>query len=128
MIYTLEQYQENAVNDCLNDMAYYVTQDREKPHVAILRAIMGSGKTVMAASLIERLLTSDEIRNRSDFELCVIWLSRGSGGLHVQSGEQLKMLLSDMPAVSVISVESSSDFVAQRFSNNEVYVINWDED
>lgn len=127
MIYTLQPYQENAVAECFNDLSYHILQDSEKPYVAILQAIMGSGKTVMAASLIERLLTSDAVEGREEHELCVIWLSRGSGGLHMQSGDKLKMLLADAPAISVTSVESTSDFVAQRFADNEVYVINWEK-
>ena len=53
----------------------------EDEHILILlKAITGSGKTVIASEYIERILTADPA-DRGAAPVCVIWLSKGNGML-----------------------------------------------
>lgn len=98
----------------------------ENEHILILlKAITGSGKTVIASEYIERILTA-EPEDRGSAPICVIWLSKGNGMLHMQSSDKIKGYIKSS-SVHVTGLEKSSDFSAPRFYDNDVYVINWEK-
>lgn len=98
----------------------------EDEHILILlKAITGSGKTVIASEYIERILTADPA-DRGAAPVCVIWLSKGNGMLHLQSSDKIKGYIKSA-SVHVTGLEKSSDFSAPRFYDNDVYVINWEK-
>ena len=120
----LKEYQEYAVSDIVDGLlpnTLNLLHSNKTQHLIVLKSITGSGKTVIAADFIERLLNTER-----ETDLCVIWLSKGNGNLHVQSGKKINGLIST-PDIIVHSIRESSDFNADVFYDKDVYVINWEK-
>lgn len=128
MGYELKPYQAAAIYDeadgLLANTLRFLKSPRHK-RLLVLKAIMGSGKTIIASDFIESILNSGD-RARTGKELCIIWLSKGNAGLHMQSGEKLKKAITDKD-IHVYGIRDSSDFNAERFYDKDVYVINWEK-
>lgn len=124
----LKKYQEKAIMSEDGGLLAETlkTLDSGDRKLIVLKAFTGSGKTVLAGAYISRLLASDR-EERKRKKICVIWISRGSGGLHVQSGEKLKKIAGSM-RINVHLIEQSSDFSGvERFNDNDIYVLNWEK-
>lgn len=126
----LKKYQQKAIQDgrrkgLLPPTFDTLTSDDGEKIMIVLKAITGSGKTVIASDYIERVLTADK-EDRGDSPICVIWLSKGNGMLHMQSSEKIKSYIKSA-SIHVFGIENSSDFTATRFYDNDVYVINWEK-
>lgn len=120
----LKQYQEIAISDVVDGLlpnTLNLLRSSKSKHLIVLKSITGSGKTVIAADYIERLLNTER-----ETDICIIWLSKGNGDLHIQSGEKLERLIST-PDIRVHSIRDSSDFNADAFYAKDVYVINWEK-
>lgn len=74
---TLHTYQEEAVVKLVQtyDDAAHASRRRDKTTAIALTAPTGAGKTVIAAALIERLLTGDGEHVGANSDLAVLWLS-----------------------------------------------------
>ena len=83
-----------------------------------LKAITGSGKTVIMADYIERVF--EEYKNKKN--VAIVWMTIGTGGLHEQSYNSLKGNLS-----SDINLYTSDTFRSQEsLSHRDVLVLNWE--
>ena len=128
MVYRLKQYQETAVYDEADGLLSNTLRFLRSPkhqRLFVLKSIMGSGKTIIASEFIEAVLNSSDSA-RKDRELCVIWLSKGNAGLHMQSGDKLRKAIEDRD-IHIYSIRDSADFNADRFYDKDVYVINWEK-
>ena len=126
----LKNYQKKAIQDgrrkgLLPPTFDILTSDNNEKILIVLKAITGSGKTVIASEYIEQVLTADK-EDRGNNPICIIWLSKGNGMLHMQSSEKIKSYIKSA-AIHVNGIENSSDFTANRFYDNDVYVINWEK-
>ncbi|MBE5825302.1 MAG: hypothetical protein E7307_01565 [Butyrivibrio sp.] len=124
----LMDYQKLAIYDEADGLlprsiAFLKSEIRQR--LIILKAITGSGKTCIAAKYIEELLESKEDIRLSK-NLCVIWLSKGNANLHIQSGNKLKEYIKAKDIV-INNIEDSADFIAERFNDKDVYVVNWEK-
>lgn len=83
-----------------------------------LKAITGSGKTVIMADYIERVF--EEYKNKKN--VAIVWMTIGTGGLHEQSYNSLKSNLS-----TDINLYTSDTFRSQEsLSHRDVLVLNWE--
>lgn len=109
---TLHDYQKKAVESRKTGLLHFtlgaLEENSDGCGLAILKAITGSGKTVIAAHYINSLLKHPE---RPETDICVFWISKGNGDLHIQSGNRLAELLNEGIAVKLI--ENASDFIGQ---------------
>ena len=128
MAYRLKHYQETAVYDEADGLLANTLRFLRSPkhqRLFVLKSIMGSGKTIIASEYIEAILNSSDPA-RAGKELCIIWLSKGNAGLHMQSGEKLRKAIEDRD-IHIYSIRDSTDFNADRFYDKDVYVINWEK-
>ena len=126
----LKRYQQKAVQDGrrrgLLPPTFDTLSSGDDEHILIvLKAITGSGKTVIASEYIEKVLTADK-EDRGEDPICFIWLSKGNGMLHMQSSERIKSYIKT-PSIHIFGIENSGDFRASQFYDNDVYVINWEK-
>lgn len=126
----LKKYQEKALqkgrrNGLLPPSFDILTSEENEATLIILKAITGSGKTVIASEYIKRILTA-EPEDRGTEPICIIWLSKGNGMLHMQSSEKIKNYIRSA-SIHVNGIEKSSSFTAPQFYDNDVYVINWEK-
>jgi type III restriction enzyme len=126
----LKRYQQKAIQYGRTDGLLPITFDAlsldlDQRTLIVLKAITGSGKTVIASEYIERVLTAEH-DERGESPICFIWLSKGNGMLHIQSSEKIKSYIKN-PSIHVFGIENSEDFRATQFFNNDVYVINWEK-
>lgn len=113
----LKNYQEEAVEQLSQGIRMLLSQ-RGTGKLCIFKAPTGSGKTLMAARFIERL-----IRENPDLDLCFLWLSVGDGDLHLQSRDSLKIYFEGSPPVGLVEDDFSG--VRQIMERNEVVVASW---
>lgn len=128
MAYELKPYQETAIYDEADGLLANTLRFLRSPkhqRLFVLKSIMGSGKTIIASDFIEAVLNSDDSA-RAGKELCIIWLSKGNAGLHMQSSEKLERAIGDKD-IHVYGIRDSVDFNADRFYDKDVYVINWEK-
>lgn len=94
----LKSFQEDAVTALVDELHYHLNSRSKITPRLIFQAPTGSGKTVMAGEVLERLFNLDP-------EVVVLWASIGTGGLHHQSKEKfIKQLPKD---IQVLSAEDS---------------------
>ena len=118
MLINLKEFQEKTVGQ----MQVSVSQMLDKPtrqNVCVLQAPTGSGKTIMTAAFIERL-----IKHRED-EVCFIWVTIGKGELQVQSRNALTRYFNGSPVVNLIEEEFTGG--KTQIFRNEVVVVNWEK-
>lgn len=110
---TLEEYQEAAVNAICNDAMHYL--DSSRRHELTLKSPTGSGKTVMATSIMERI--AEEHGN-----VAFLWTSVGKGELHLQSGKSIQEKTSKLTTKQI-----EHSFLGAPMNHSDVYVINWEK-
>jgi len=112
------KYQRNSINALVNGTSTLLNNG-EKNSLFIFKSPTGSGKTVMMAKYIQELVRESE----QDF--CFVWISIGTGDLHVQSKSKLESIFSGSPTVSLLE----EDYFGSRkeISSNEVVVVNWEK-
>lgn len=118
MIYTLKNYQRDAVDE----LKRYIQLgfDSKNRKEVVFKAPTGSGKTFMAASLLEELAG-----DHSDKNFCILWACPGKGELHKQSHDAVKTYLGGNPVCSLLE----EDFFGSRkfIKNKEIVFINWEK-
>lgn len=95
MIYTLKNYQRDAVNELKQYISIGFKSTSRKE--VVFKAPTGSGKTFMAASLFEELAEENPSVN-----FCILWACPGKGELHKQSFDAVKTYLGGNPVCSLL--------------------------
>ena len=118
MIYSLKDYQRDAVDELKSLFElYFKSQNRKE---IVFKAPTGSGKTFMAASLMEELANENNGVN-----FCIMWACPGKGELHKQSFDNIKKYLGGNPVCSLLE----EDFFGSRkyIKKHEIVFINWEK-
>lgn len=118
MIYTLKNYQRDAVNELKQYISIGFKSTSRKE--VVFKAPTGSGKTFMADSLFEELAEE----NPSD-NFCILWACPGKGELHKQSFDAVKTYLGGNPVCSLLE----DNFFGSRkyIKDKEIVFINWEK-
>lgn len=118
MIYTLKNYQRDAVNELKQYISIGFKSTSRKE--VVFKAPTGSGKTFMAASLFEELAEENPSVN-----FCILWACPGKGELHKQSFDAVKTYLGGNPVCSLLE----DDFFGSRkyIKDKEIVFINWEK-
>ncbi|MEK6858355.1 MAG: DEAD/DEAH box helicase family protein [Nanoarchaeota archaeon] len=115
MIIELKGYQEDAVSELRDTVNRLLDFSENK--VCVFKAPTGSGKTIMMAEALKRLVT-DRIDNK---RLSFIWISVRQ--LHTQSKEKLDRFFEDSRIIKCSDFEDLED---KRIGENEVLFFNWE--
>lgn len=117
-MFKLKDYQLNAIEN-LKKYFKFRLQMNDK-NTIVFKAPTGSGKTIMASSLITNLIEENHNEN-----MCFIWASIGWAGLHEQSFNSVKEYTEGNPVCSLLDDEF---FGTRKFiKRNEVVFINWEK-
>lgn len=118
MIYTLKNYQKDAVNELKQYISIGFKSTSRKE--VVFKAPTGSGKTFMAASLFEELAEENPSVN-----FCILWACPGKGELHKQSFDAVKTYLGGNPVCSLLE----DNFFGSRkyIKDKEIVFINWEK-
>lgn len=118
MIYTLKNYQRDAVNELKQYISIGFKSTSRKE--VVFKAPTGSGKTFMAASLFEELAEENPSVN-----FCILWACPGKGELHKQSFDAIKTYLGGNPVCSLLE----DNFFGSRkyIKDKEIVFINWEK-
>lgn len=124
MRFTLKDYQADAVGDTLQELAsardFYKSASKRVSSVA-LASVTGSGKTIMAAAVIEALFWgSDDFETVPDPNAVVLWFS-DDPSLNQQTRHRLQQA-SDRLRNRLVTVEHP--FRHSKLSPGNVYFIN----
>ncbi|MCF2514542.1 DEAD/DEAH box helicase family protein [Sphingomonas sp. G124] len=124
MKFTLKDYQDDAVREVLERLkrARKRWHDDGDKHAFSLSATTGSGKTVMAAAVIEALFFgNDDFDFEADPGAAVIWFS-DDPSLNEQSKWRLQQASDKLTVSDLVTVEST--FGRERFEAGKVYFLN----
>jgi len=115
----LKKYQIKVVNQLL-DYTDMTLKYENNNKTIVLQSPTGSGKTYMLASFVERLCTENKEDN-----FCFIWISIGTGNLHIQSYNSVKNKLKGYPTCSLLE----KDYFGSKKSilPNEIIFLNWEK-
>lgn len=118
MIYTLKNYQRDAVNELKQYISIGFKSTSRKE--VVFKAPTGSGKTFMAASLFEELAEENPSVN-----FCILCACPGKGELHKQSFDAVKTYLGGNPVCSLLE----DNFFGSRkyIKDKEIVFINWEK-
>ncbi|TAF08792.1 MAG: hypothetical protein EAZ75_09910 [Flavobacteriia bacterium] len=115
----LKDYQDIKVEELVKAISDLLPKDAQNK-VCVFQSPTGSGKTVMVAKFIERI-----IKEETESDFCFLWISIGKGELHKQSKKSLERIFDGDPKVSLLEDE----FFGSRniIERNEVVVGNWEK-
>ena len=100
-MFDLKNYQEKHITECEHKINEFLNLEPNK--ICVFKSPTGSGKTIMIAELVERL-----VKNRSDEkEIAFIWISVHK--LHDQSKEKLEKYYGDLQIISCSFFEDLQD-------------------
>lgn len=114
MKYQLYKYQEKAVKNLIKH-SINLLNSSEKDKYILLKAITGSGKTVISGAYMEEMFNECE-------NLAFIWISVGRGGLHLQSRSSLIEKLN--PSISVKLIDEA--LRNESLYHKDVLILNWE--
>ena len=124
MRFTLKDYQSDAVGEILQTLRF-AGQDwheRGKRTAFALSSTTGSGKTVIAAAVIEALLHgSDEFDFEADPSAVVLWMSKAPA-LNEQTMSRFRACADQIPPGDLVLLDKS--YAAQSLETGKVYFIN----
>lgn len=115
----LKNYQEKAVNELVDIFKKLLSKEGQNK-VCVFQAPTGSGKTLMTAKFIERI-----IKELPEMDLCFLWISIGKSELHLQSKRSLENIFDVWPRVLLVEEEFTGG--RGRIDRNEVVVVNWEK-
>lgn len=115
----LKDYQDKKVEELVKAVSDLFPKDAQNK-VCVFQSPTGSGKTIMVAKFIERI-----IKEETEIDFCFLWISIGKGELHKQSKKSLERIFDGDPKVSLLEDE----FFGNRniIEKNEVVVGNWEK-
>lgn len=102
-MYILKDFQETAVTSLLEN-TYTALQEPTKQTPILLESPTGSGKTVMMASYIERLVDELQLKPGFNNNVAFVWLAPNT--LHIQSYHALQNLYSDTQKLNCIDLDN----------------------
>ncbi len=108
----LKQYQKEAVDKLLSVTKKLLNKEGSK--VCVLKAPTGSGKTIMVADFLQKI-----VEEKLHGEYAFVWIS--SNDLHTQSKEKLESYLAD----SNYTFSFLEDVHDSYFRKNEIVFVNW---
>ena len=117
----LKKYQEEAVND-LTKTFFKLLHKPSSRHNLVFKAPTGAGKTVMMASLLNKV--AEEIQERTELEkrkVAYIWIAPNK--LYIQSYNAIKGFFAEMRSIKPIFFE---DISSNELMPNEVLFVNWE--
>lgn len=113
-MFKLRNYQEKHVNNLRQKIDYSLNLDSNK--ICVFKSPTGSGKTIMMAELIKRL-----VGNRQDGkEIAFIWITVHK--LHDQSREKLEKYYEDLRTVECSNFNDLQD---KQIQDKEILFFNW---
>src|SRR3989338_6169634 len=110
----LKQYQEKAINKLKNEVNELLNYSDSK--ICVFKAPTGSGKTLMVAEFLRRLVTKREDEKKLSF----IWISVNQ--LHDQSRNKLEHYFEDL---RVLKCSEFDDLEDKQIEENEILFFNW---
>src|SRR3989344_4707257 len=110
----LKEYQENAIEDLRNEINKLLSFSENK--VCIFKSPTGSGKTLMVAESLKRLVTQKTDNKKLSF----IWISVNK--LHDQSKDSLERYYEDS---RVLKCSNFDDLEDKQIGENEILFFNW---
>lgn len=102
-MYILKDFQETAVTSLLEN-TYTALKEPAKQTPILLESPTGSGKTVMMASYIERLVDELQLKPGYNSNVAFVWLAPNT--LHIQSYHALQNLYSDTQKLNCIDLDN----------------------
>ena len=111
----LRPYQDKAVSDLYSAATYLLQKEGNK--VVVFKAPTGSGKTIMMAEFLRKMVSE----NTTDSILSFIWAAPRQ--LHIQSQEKLERYYHENRILNCVFFE---DLVDKNIDENEVLFLNWE--
>ena len=108
-------YQEKAVKELLSKADQLL--DRERPATCKFKAPTGSGKTIMMAKFLHRLVIDQENKRALSF----IWAAPRK--LHNQSKEKLEKYYESNRTLECLNID---DLIDKQIQDNEILFLNWE--
>ncbi len=119
-MYTLLEFQEKAVNQLQQHVITAIEDGREQTPV-LLKAPTGSGKTVMAAALIERVVDQAHLHPGLDSNMAFIWFAPNT--LHIQSYVSLSKFYEDSRILNCLDLNTLS--ANPVLNPGDLLFVNW---
>jgi type III restriction enzyme len=119
-MYILKEFQEKAVKDLL-EYTFDALSEVQPQTKILLEAPTGSGKTVMMASLIERIVEELPMQPGLRDNVAFIWFAPNT--LHIQSFQSLQKLYADANKLNCIDLNNLS--VNPVLNNKDLLFVNW---
>lgn len=110
----LKQYQENAVTELVKK--YNQQKDGSKDNFIIFKSPTGSGKTIMMAEFLKRI-----IANNDDGDSVFVWVAPRD--LHNQSKAKIEKYLKNFP----YHIIDKNSLTAEPFQPNDLIFFNWEK-
>ena len=111
----LKTYQENTVEELLGKAKRLLKYSGEKK--LVFKSPTGSGKTIMMAEVLKKLVDDREVRQSLSF----IWTAPRQ--LHIQSRDKLERYFEDSRALKCSFFEDLDD---RKIDENEILFFNWE--
>lgn len=111
----LKTYQENAIEELLGKAKRLMGYSGEKK--LVFKSPTGSGKTIMMAGFLKKLIDDREVRESLSF----IWTAPRQ--LHIQSRDKLEKYFEDSRALECSFFEDLDD---RKIEENEILFFNWE--
>lgn len=119
-MFILKEFQEKAVKSLLEHTFDALSEVQPQTKI-LLEAPTGSGKTVMMASLIERIVEELPMQPNIETNVAFIWFAPNT--LHVQSFQSLQKLYADANKLNCIDL---GDLTSNPVLNNkDLLFVNW---
>lgn len=112
---TLKRYQEEAVEDLLKKSNKLIDLGGER--LAVFQSPTGSGKTIMLAEFIKRLVT----QNKDEKSISVIWAAPRK--LHNQSKRKLEEYYEEN---NILSCKNFWELTKKNIKEDEILFVNWE--
>lgn len=119
-MFILKEFQEKAVKDLL-EYTFDALGELQNQTKILLEAPTGSGKTVMMASLIERIVEELPMQPGLKDNVAFIWFAPNT--LHIQSFQSLQKLYSDANKLNCIDLSNLSG--NPILNNKDLLFVNW---
>jgi type III restriction enzyme len=119
-MFVLKEFQEEAVQNLLHH-TIEALQEQVPQTPILLEAPTGSGKTVMMAALIERIVEELPLRTGQLNDVAFIWIAPNT--LHIQSYHSLKSLYEDANKLHCVDLDEMSD--NPQLNSRELLFVNW---
>lgn len=113
----MKDYQESAIKQLITHARLYI--EINKASTIVFQSPTGSGKTFMMTKFISQF-----VEEMTD-DVCFLWVSIGTGGLHEQSYKSVKRNIT--PKIQCSLLESEFFGSRDSINNNEIVFLNWEK-